>query len=277
VHRRAVGYATIDVVGACTPSIPTDEAYFKDEIRFDNVLIGDYQQSNTAQQHAQGNPLVHIRAIPEGGTPATRARQSTRYQVNFNRTFYDRYQRTNRKADARQPLPSLFAARWVSGGPAKFRTDLKIWRELKTTATTTCREYRTHGQAVGTEQVRFDEAENMESVTSEVFVTPIVPPPVFPATSRLDIDAQDQFAPNTMGAVGGWIYMNMDSRNEPGNPPASQNWIVVSMGAQGIYSLDFDAAALGNGCTPETDESEAVGGVTPLGPAPNFNPRMPVP
>jgi hypothetical protein len=33
-------------------------------------------------------------------------------------------------------------------------------------------------------------------------------------------------------------------------PRPSQNWVVVSMTASGLYSVDFDAAWLGNGCSP---------------------------
>jgi hypothetical protein len=44
----------------------------------------------------------------------------------------------------------------------------------------------------------------------------------------------------------------MDLNNQaflnPGSRP-SQNWVVVSLYAQGRYSVDFDAAQLGNGCS----------------------------
>src|SRR6185295_19474796 len=61
-------------------------------------------------------------------------------------------------------------------------------------------------------------------------------------------------------AVAGWIYMNLD--NAAGDDIASQNWVVVSMRAEGRYSVDFDAAWLGNGCSPEAGLSEVdPGGV----------------
>jgi hypothetical protein len=41
---------------------------------------------------------------------------------------------------------------------------------------------------------------------------------------------------------------------------ASQNWVIVSMFAEGRYSVDFDAAWLGNGC------SAPVAGGTTIGP-----------
>ena len=59
----------------------------------------------------------------------------------------------------------------------------------------------------------------------------------------------DIVPPNASGAVAGWLYLNLDSLNDPGNPAASQNWVIVSMSALG-YGVDFDAPALGNGAGP---------------------------
>src|SRR5205814_3447793 len=68
---------------------------------------------------------------------------------------------------------------------------------------------------------------------------------------------------STSGDVGGWMYFNLNNNNTAGTysvarpgffPPGvtrpSQNWVIVSMFAEGRYSVDFDAAWLGNGCTP---------------------------
>ena len=275
-HANAVGYATIDVVGFCTATLPTEPAYFQDDIRFDNVLIGDYQQIDRREEYAQGNPMVHIRAIPEGHLPQDR--DDGRFDVNFPRTFYDRYVPAGSRRDARQPLPSLFAVRWIDGGPSGYTTALKIWREGSTKPATICSSYPLQGGNLGiTEQVRFDEEENPETLAPDVVVTPIRYPPVLPSTSRTFIDDEDKFAPNTQGAVSGWLYLNLDSVNAVGSPPASQNWVVVSMFAENRFGVDLDAAVLGNGCTPETDQSEAVGGINPIGPAPNYNPSPPRP
>jgi len=56
-----------------------------------------------------------------------------------------------------------------------------------------------------------------------------------------------------------------------------QAWVVVSMFAEDGYDVDFDAAALGNGCSRDTSFSEAVGGYRSIGPAPNFNYIIPRP
>jgi hypothetical protein len=274
IHANAVGYATIDVTATCSTSLPTDADYFTEEILFDNVLIGDYQQINGNEDFAQGNPMVHIRAIPEGGTAATRIGPA--FAVNFDRTFYSRYQ-AGGVADARQPLPALWAARWISGGATGFETFFKIWREGATTSTTVCSAYPAAGGTIGiTELVRFDEEENPETLAPDIVISPpIVNAPVLPETSLTNVTNEAIFPANTQDAVAGWMYMNLDAVNNTGNPPATQNWVIVSMRAEDRFSVDFDAAWLGNGCTPETDQSEAVAPTGPaIGPAPNFNPNL---
>lgn len=41
------------------------------------------------------------------------------------------------------------------------------------------------------------------------------------------------------------------------------------MRAEGRYSVDIDAAALGNGCSAPVAESEVTTGTVAIGPAPN--------
>lgn len=269
VHTNAVGYATVDVAGACTTSLPTDDVYFETEIRYDNVLVGDYQQVNGDEDFAQGNPMVHIRAIPEGGLPGD-------FPTNFDRTFYSRYQGGD-VDDRRQPLPALFAARWISGGATGFDTFYKVWREGPVAEAANCS--GTFGQgntwilngAIGiTELVRFDEEENPETLAPDIIVSPpIESAPTLPETSLVNSEDEDVFPSNTQEAVAGWMYMNLDSGDQ--DPFATQNWVVVSMRAEDRFSVDFDAAWLGNGCTPPVGQSEAVNDLgDPIGPAPNF-------
>ncbi|MEO8382890.1 MAG: hypothetical protein ABI779_24750 [Acidobacteriota bacterium] len=267
-HDNAVGYATIDVADLCSTSLPTDDGYFTTEIRFDNVLIGDYQQVNSAQNFAQGNPMVHIRAIPEGGEPGTPG-----VIVNFDRTFYSRYQLGGDTADRRQPLPSVFAARWIQGGAGSFQTSYKIWREGQTDAVDqSCTDFPDNVTTVA-EVVRFDEAEN---AVGDVPVSRVSPPVTventLPETSLTSVTDNSVYPQLTNGAVGGWMYLNLD--NDGFDDLASQNWVVVSMRAQGRYSVDFDAAWLANGCTPEEPISEVTTGVEIIGPAVATDPTV---
>ena len=251
MHTRAVGYATIDVVGSCGYALPSEPAYFTSEIRYDNVFTGDYQQVDNANSSAQSSPLVHIRAVPEGGTATTR--QSTpALTTNLERTFYGHLS-TRQFSDARQPLPSTFAARWISGGPDAFNTFFKIWREPATGSGAACSSYAANAAMNTVDVVVFDEAEN--------FVTSAAPK--FPATSIVPVGELPQM-PN--GALAGWTFLNLDRLTN--DQSATQNWVTVSMRAQNRFSVDLEATALGNGCSREQGRSRAHGPTgTVIGPA----------
>jgi len=116
---------------------------------------------------ASGGPLVHIRAIPDGGLAGVSM------ATNFHRTFYDRYTpRETPHIDRRQPLPSAFAARYIQAGIGAFNTNLQIWRE-GLSGGQTCADYRKNyfGTAAAIREiVRFDEHENPTTNESEVRV-----------------------------------------------------------------------------------------------------------
>jgi hypothetical protein len=285
---RAIGYATIDVAATCSIALPTEEAYYSTEILFDNVLIGEYYDinpdpstvGNAAGNYAGGNPMVHIRAVPEGG-PAGGA--AVAIGTNLPYTFYDRYTPgANRQIDRRQPLPSAFAARWIQGALG-FATEYKIWREGITGSGAACGDYADNGGLDIEQIVRFDEAENAnvlvgggpvispqpvgaEGTLPETSQTPITDDTVFPGLSTAQA-----------GAVGGWTYLNLNNGGSPiydtaragfegpgtgvatGNVRQSQNWVIVSMFAEGRYGVDYDAAWLGNGCSPAPTTITQIG------------------
>jgi len=305
VHANAIGYITIDVDSTCSTSFPGPLAagtYSNNEILFDNVLIGDYQDVNpnsTTGNYAGGNPLVHIRAVPEGGPVGSNP------GTNLPFTFYDRYNTggafgsgsataltngLNRLADRRQPLPSVFAARWIQGGTSGFNTNYKIWREGYTgPGSTTCGTGipSINSAITITEMVRFDEHENSNSVAPPVIISPPLPGTVnvLPETSATSTSSSLYPALTPSGDLGGWMYMNLDnafSGSVYSNPSldnpiahpnfidrASQNWVIVSMFAEGRYSVDFDAAWLGNGCSAPVPSGAVIGpvGGTPVCPA----------
>jgi hypothetical protein len=276
VHSNAVGYATIDLVSNCAGRNATDRAYWTTDIAFDNVLIGDYQQVNGTQNFAQGSPMVHIRAVPETGTLAERRLQPSRYDARFRQTFYGRYQSVAApRLDARQPLPSAFAARWIQGGARQMGTSFKIWREGAARRTSPCGHLEDNVTRID-EIVRFDEDEN------PVAEFPVCRPGclssdiTLPATSRTAVIDASIYPQLSNGAVGGWMFLNLD--NDKYHVRGSQNWVVVSMRAEGRYSMDMDAAAMGNGCSPPAKLSEHQGstyyppGTAIIGPAPDVNP-----
>ncbi len=265
---KATGYATIDVVKSCDASLPTDAGYFAEQILFDNVLTGDYQQLNVAESFAQGGTLVHIRAIPEGGAPGA-------IVPTFTRTFYGRLQ-SGGTVDRRQPLPSSFAARWITGGTGQFNTAFKIWREGEPPKSDVCAVQGNETVFVP-EVVRFDEDENPTALTSDCGMTC---PPIWglntPSASRLTASDRNYFPPNAGADVAGWMYLNLDNDRVAlgpgGNPNAGQSWVIASMAADGQFSIDVDATALGNGCSPPAPPFTPEDGGSPaVAPAPNEN------
>jgi len=296
-HANAIGYATIDAVGSCTSRLPSDPLYYTTDLLFDNVLIGDYQQigphpagTSAVSFDAAGNPMVHIRAVPEGGGAGSNVAAELPY------TFYDRYTpAANRTQDRRQPLPSTFAARFIQGGPAAFATNYTIWREGFGNGACGA-SLASNARIPSADILRFDEHDNV-AVIPPCFLSLCLPAfdTELPATSS---SSTSSFAYPTLNTVdvGGWMYLNLNNFGSTGysvttsnvngpptiitgagstsvlaprgsqtvGPRPSQNWVTITMfGFFGTKALvaEFDAASLGNGCTP----AAAVGGT--LGPA----------
>jgi hypothetical protein len=299
VHANAIGYATIDVVSNCTSRNPTDPVYFTDDLLYDNVLIGDYQHlgprpAGTAAStfDASGNPMVHIRAVPEGGGAGSNVPTALPY------TFYDRYTpAATRTRDRRQPLPSTFAVRFIEGGPSAFATNLTIWREgLRGDA---CSTFVANYSRPIMELVRFDERENPYVFISNCGDPCIPGPSTLPVTSSTSTKDTSVYPTFFSSDVAGWLYLNLnnggsttysvtrDVSGEPAptnlstalaplgsttsaGPRPSQNWVTVTMfGTLGgnRMTAEFDAASLGNGCSPAAFFSTANGSSVPIGPA----------
>jgi hypothetical protein len=266
VHENAVGYVTIDVVRACTQYVGNEPDYFRNEILWDNVLIGDYQQITRTNRFAEGGPMVHVRAVPEGGTSQERRNNPAQFDAGFPRTFYSRYQAAaTPRLDGRQPLPTTFAARWINGGSASFQTFFKIWREGKTGAGATCAAHTAEKHLEVVEIAVFDEAEN---AFADVAQCRCNPPGVeseweLPPTSLTDVSDSAQYPLASNGAVAGWTYFNLA---DPDRGFAAQAWVISSMRAEGQFSIDMDASALANGCTPAMRRSEVREGTGVIGP-----------
>jgi hypothetical protein len=287
VLTRATGYITIDVVKTCGVAFPTDEAYYND-LLYDNVLTGDYQiiSPNAATgNYAGGNPLVHIRAIPEGGPAGVMT------PTNLPYTFYDRYtSRGNENArtmDRRQPLPAVFAARFIQGGTGAFNTNLQVWREGVTGSNAACTSYAANGGVLMkiTDMVRFDEHENPTSnANCGIILIPCVPfAGVLPAASSTGTDSS--LFPLMSGAAadpGGWLYLNLSnggsqlySAKRPFNVNnttvrPNQNWVTVSMSAEGRYQASFDAVMMANGCSVAPAITNSIS--EPIAPGANITP-----
>ena len=255
-HVNAIGYVTIDVVNTCSTKNPDESSYIANDLLFDNVLIGDYQIVENAKSNAGGSPMVHIRAIPEGGKAGSNP------GTNLPYTFYDRYTRglRSRTFDRRQPLPSVFAGRWVEPElTSGISTHYLIWREGITFGLQLCSNAVDNSAIVAARMVRFDERENSWGMGTGI-VGPVLPPVISrtPTSSRVDSENTGVFPPNRSPSdTFGWMYMDFNYGEFIDRP--SQNWVVVMMNAYGRYSATFDAAALGNGCSPARMPDSRIG------------------
>jgi hypothetical protein len=305
-HANAIGYITVDVASNCSLALPTDPNYYARDILFDNVLIGDYQQIGPAPNgtvassvDAGGNAMVHIRAVPEGGPAGA---PLAGMQTNLPYTFYDRYTPTaNRTLDRRQPLPALWAARYIQGGPGAFATNYKIWRE-GFGAGSCGASLALNGSLPVAEIVRFDEHENPNTSLPCNGSPCLTPTGVsLPETSARNTADNTSFPSISSADVGGWMYLNLNNLGSTGysvtrnvggipttvtgpgstsalaapgttGPRPSQNWVIVEMfgnaGGGSRLTVDFDAAWLGNGCSPAVAAGATIGpaGGTPVCP-----------
>lgn len=254
----ARGYVTIDAVNACNLEFPSSPGYFAADgsglARNENVLWGDYFYVDAGENFAQGEPLVHVEACLSG--PRGLPLQDDCPFVAGDYTFYGRYVAAS-AADQREPLGTTWASRYLLAGAFDGGTDLIVWRDSKTVATT--------GHACGSNEswfplnqadvVAFDEAENP---TDLCFRGDNVSPPIggadacFPAEAQRvalrDSNVPGGASPNPPAAFG-WLFLNLNTTVSGGLYGATaQSYVTTLMSAEGRFSVGFAAIALDNAC-----------------------------
>jgi hypothetical protein len=245
----AVGYVTVDVVSTCSAKLPTDPNYFTSDLLYDNVLTGDYifiDPKGERNGYATGSAMVHIRAIPEGG-PA-----GANIGTRMPQTFYGRFKPA--VSDRRQPLPSVYAARYIEGGPEGFTTRISVWREAAIGSGASCAQYMTSAESQFVEITRFDERENA-AIQSGPVAFSIKPRTTLPPVARL-ATSNGVFPASTSSDNGGWFYMNLADRGRN-----AQAWVDVTLFSEGRYGVQMPAASLGNGCSTAPVAGAQIGPV----------------
>jgi hypothetical protein len=243
----ARGYVTVDTVNNCTLRLPSDIAYFINDVTFQNALWGDYFYVNSAQNFADGDTLVHI----EASLTDTATTTAGRY------TFYGRYVGWN-AIDHREPLGTTYAGRYVTGGTFSGGTSFVVWRDSKTNQNPfTCPAItgRPSWFPLGQEGIDiFDEMEQVNTPSTFPFSPQppqqgIIP---FPAEAqRTLINGADFPVPFNFG----WLYLDLNTTvsgnpNPPFDPAAAQAWVTVVMDSSGRFSVGFSAIQLDSACTP---------------------------
>jgi hypothetical protein len=238
---RARGYVTVDTVNHCTLLTPADPGYFgpSGDATAQNLLWGDSIYVDPASNYADGNNLVRIEAFPGAFRPG-------------DLTFYGRYV-GNSGVDAREPLATTWASRFVDGGAFSGGTDLVVWRDSGRIV----RPFACGTQPVGfplrfAREITFDEEERPEYY-------PIFPQPpdrtsdAFPAeANKVHIGGPTFPVPFSFG----WLFLDLNAPGSviPPAPPSAatlrQSWVETVMKAQGRYSAGFGATPLDSVCQP---------------------------
>ena len=231
----ARGYVTVDVVRRCSYLFPGVAGYFGPDgvVGMDNALFGDFEYLDAERNLSDGNALVAIEAAPGRLGPGAP-------------TFYGRYV-DGTGADAREPLPTRWAMRFLDGGPFTAGTDAIAWREVgRVTGPFECGQYPSWYPAAQKQILIFDEEEH-PLLSHCQFGCPPTPPIPFPgAASRTKVGGASFPVPYYFG----WLMLDLN----PSQPDTatSQSWVGEVHSAFGRFSVGFAATPLDNGCNPGT-------------------------
>lgn len=244
----ARGYVTVDTVNNCTQRFPGDPSYFTNDATFQNALWGDFFLVHELQNYADGNPLVHIEAS------LTDLQTTTPGQY----TFYGRYVGWN-ATDHREPLSTNFAARYITQGIFDAGTSLIVWRDSKVNqAPFVCPSLGGSfppWYPLGQEGIVIFDEQEQPLLTSTFPISPQPPQQgllPFPAEAQSTlVGSADLPVPFNFG----WLYLNLNTTVAPAgavppeDPAAAQAWVVVTMSAQGRFSVGYDAIQLDSACS----------------------------
>jgi hypothetical protein len=249
----ARGYITVDTVTSCNLEFPSAPGYFSGIASFQNAIWGDYFYVHAGENFAQGETLVHIEAC---SAPAVGQGADDCPFIAGDYTFYGRYVAAA-ATDQREPLGTMFASRYLNGGSFDGGTDLVVWRDSKTVATTghNCAIEESWFPLAHTDVVAFDEAENPVDLC---FRGDNVSPPTGGSDTCFPLEAQRISLTENSNATGtnpippfdfGWMYVNLNTTVAGGQFGATaQAHITAVMDASGRFSVGFDSMNLDTAC-----------------------------
>lgn len=235
------GYATVDVVEACSFLSPSTPGYFDSGIATkDNVLLGEYAQELDQYLVQTGGwrrvvyPAVHIEADPTGAV-----------FLPGDDTFYGRFVALT-GADGREPLPSQWFVRRDPG------TTLTVWRQAP--------DFGTYGFACGTApswyplsqaaELNFDRDGELWELPQ-----PPIPPPTYTigrliplTTQRIDAGPQEIVPYPAPPATfeDGWDRLLLFTTGP--SLATGQSWVTVETGTsvleRGHHAIPGDSSCM---------------------------------
>jgi len=226
---RATGYLTVDVVTRCAEANPASAGYFADIADTTveaNVLLGESYLIESHNDFAQGDTAVHLRVDPASFGAG-------------DRTFYGRYVGAT-GADHRQPLPSLFASRFIEGAAFEGATRIHVWRDTKSPVSSDV--------ACGQAPVWFPLATRAIQVWDEDEVASSLPASLarFPLATQ-EVPVGQQVLP--VEPEFGWMILDLEHGIDLGGM-SGQGWVSTIHSASGLYSVGMWGSALNSLCTP---------------------------
>jgi hypothetical protein len=235
----ARGYVTVDVVRRCSFLFPGAPGYFGPDgvVGMDNVLFGDFLYLDAEHNLSDGDALVAIEAAPSRFGPGAP-------------TFYRRYVGET-GVDAREPLPTRWAVRFLNGGAFSGGTEAIAWREVGgQTQPFACGQYPSWFPVAQRQFVVFDEEEHPDVPT----VCPFECPPTttfspFPgAASRTKVGGPNLPVPYNFG----WLFLDLNPVRFEAGEPFQQSWMGTIHSARGRFSVGLAATPLDSGCDHAT-------------------------
>jgi hypothetical protein len=238
---KARGFLTLDVVRRCSVLDPTQAGYFGPQgvAGYDNRLIGDFFFVDQANDFAQGEQLVRLEA------------STTDFEAG-DRTFYAPFVGGD-GSDGREPLPTVWASRYLQGGGFDGGTQILVWRGLSKPGQPFACDTVDRLPPM-TEIYAFDEEEN------GYVVFPITGPlPPLPSESQnpLPFAAVRGSSDFLFGLFPdfGWMTFDMGTSEVPvphseieDVDPFSQAWIGSTFDASGRYSVGMGGSPLSSPC-----------------------------
>ncbi len=261
----ARGYITIDVVTHCSLVAPHEVGYFggAEPVAADlNALWGEFSIYDPGNASSFTESLVHIEADPGFDASST----ATGY------TFYGRYTQADNGADHREPLGTVWGARYLNGGAFSAGTDLVVWRDSTSSVTPVSIPCQTFPDWYPLDETAVSCWNEQEDLVSLCELTQggvgEINPACFPLeTQRVGVGDGDLSPPWSFGWCS--LDLNIPGDSFPGDVDfpsgggdASQSYVMSISSATGLFGVGLGALQMGHACDdPNPELLELEGGL----------------
>jgi hypothetical protein len=243
----ARGYVTVDTVRYCSGATPEEPGYFGPNglATSDNVLWGDYFYVDSGRAYASGGPLVRIEADPAAFKKG-------------DATFYELFVGGS-GADGREPLPTTWSSRFLSGGPFDAGSEVIVWREPPAAAQPfACGLLAKQGFPLGPASgTVFDEQETVEAPGPFCPYDQLCGAAALAPGSYVANRTPMQASTYPVTFPFGWYVASFNSATAS-NAFGRQAWLGTTLNAHRLISVGIAGTPLDSGCGPAAQLPQAV-------------------